>query len=151
VRYLTFSFICAAMAVALGVGCDRGEAEPDADPRATFEAFLMHWYRGNAELAFDYVLPADREALTKPLEAAADLPEAQRPTPADMLVVSEIDNVYDIAKMEVSQKFDGTPPEGQPVTLTLHHQDGTTSTAHLVFSGGRWYVDLPLPASGTNG
>lgn len=138
------------MTLATAVGCDK-ESWKDPGPRATFDAFLMHWFRGESDLAFELVLPADREALTRPLAAAADLPEADRPKPSDMLVVADIENVYDIDKMEASQTFETKPPDGQKVTLTLHHQDGTQSHAELVWSHDRWYVDLPLPPSGSEG
>lgn len=131
------------------VGCDRDEPWKDPGPRDVFDTFLMHWFRGEAEIAFDYVLPADREALTKSLEEARELPEEQRPEPHEMLVVAEVTNVYDIAKMEVDAPLDKRPADGQKVTLTLHHEDGSNSEAQLVWSDGRWYVDLPLQPSGS--
>ena len=131
----------------LNVGCNNVEQPwKEPGPKDTFDAFLMHWYRGEGEKAFEYVLPADQEALKAPLAAVSDLPETERPKPWEMLVVAEIVNVYDIGKMEVSESFDTEPTQGQQVTLTLHHQDGTKSNAQLVWSSGRWYVDLPLPS-----
>lgn len=143
-RYVPHSLVFAVIACCLGLtGCSNGEAWKNPGPKEVFDSFLIHWFRGESKLAFDFVLPADREALTKPL-GDAKLPEEMRPEPHQMLVVAEIENVYDIAKMEVSQTFETEPAEGQQVTLTLHHEDGSTSNAELVWSEGRWYVDLPL-------
>lgn len=123
--------------------CDTGQSWKNPGPREVFDAFLIHWFRGEADLAFDYVLPADREALTAPL-ADVELPQKLRPKPEEMLVVADIENVYDIDKMVVSETFEQEPPAGQRVTLTLTRQDGSTAEADLVWSDGRWYVDLPL-------
>lgn len=131
--------------------CGGGQPWQEPGPKDVFDAFLMGWLRGEPEKAFELVLPADREALTASLAGASDLPADARPKPHQMLVVADIENVYDITKMEVSQTFENEPKNGQQVTLTLHHQDGSQSHAELVWSGGRWYVDLPLSPSGSRG
>lgn len=144
VRLLPHTLALTLFLTSLGAaGCDEPEPWKTPGPKDVFDQFLIHWFRGEAEIAFDYVLPADRDALTAPL-SDPKLPAEMRPEPHEMLVVAEIENVYDIDKMEVSQTFDTAPPEGQRVTLTLHHQDGSTSDADLVWSEGRWYVDLPI-------
>ncbi len=130
--------------------CTTAEPWKEPGPKDVFDTFLMSWIRGEPEVAFEQVLPADRQALTAPLATVQDIPSEDRPKPHEMLVVADIENVYDITKMEVSETFEREPPEGQQVTLTLHHQDGSKSRAALVWSGGRWYVDLPLP-TGTDG
>lgn len=132
-------------------GCDEDPAWKKPGPKNTVDAFLMHWLRGEQELAFEYILPADRERLTAPLAQLEDVPEKQRPQPHEMLVVAGVTNLYDIAKMEVKGELESAPKEGQTVTVTLHRQDGTTSDAQLVWSDGRWFVDLPLENAGSEG
>lgn len=142
--------LCCLVALTLSA-CKQGPSWDDPGPRDVFDAFLMHWFRGEAKEAFDYVLPADREVLTKALDDVSDLPEDRRPEPWEMLVVADVVNVYDIARMEVDSELESKPDEDDKVTLTLHHQDGGQSHATLVWSDNRWYVDLPLEKSGSNG
>jgi hypothetical protein len=147
VKHVTFCWLAALVFCA----CDSGEAWKDPGPKDVFDEFLMHWFRGEAKEAFEYVLPADRKVLTQPLEDASDLPEDQRPEPWEMLVVADVVNVYDIARMDVDSALDSRPNDDEKVTLTLHHQDGSQSEATLVWSDDRWYVDLPLEQSGSEG
>lgn len=129
--------------------CHSGDPWKDPGPKDVFDAFLMHWFRGEAEEAFQYILPEDREALTQPLQDVSDLPRDRRPEPWEMLVVADVVNVYDIARMEVDSSLESQPKDGEKAMLTLHHQDGSQSGATLVWSDGRWYVDLPVAESGS--
>lgn len=135
----------AALAVLVVAGCESDQPWEDPGPKDVFDAFLMHYFRGEEREAFEYILPRDREKLLEPLGEAGDMPPEARPQAHEMLVVADVHNVYDISRMELESPLE-TVNEGQSVNLILHLQDGTKSNATLVWSGGRWYVDLPLDA-----
>ncbi len=131
--------VCLACAIS---ACS--EPWDDPGPREAFDAFLMHYFRGESELAFEYVLPEDRAALTAPLENAKGLPEKATPEAHEMLVVAEVHNVYDISRMALAEPLTSAPSDGQRVELVLQMQDGSKSGAVMVWQDDRWYVDLPM-------
>lgn len=126
------------------MSCGGSEPWNDPGPRDVFDAFLMHYFRGESELAFELVAPDDRAALTAPLETAGDIPAETKPEPHEMLVVAGVHNVYDVSRMELARPLERAPRDGENVEIVLHHQDGTRSSARLVWIESRWYVDLPL-------
>lgn len=143
-----FRFIAASLLLVLAcaTGCDSSEPWSDPGPKAAFDAFLMHYFRGEVAEAYEYVLPADRAVIEAPLHNAK-LPQTKRPEPHEMLVVADVQNVYDIKRMELDEPLKSAPADGEAVKLILHLQDGTTTEATMVWSDARWYVDLPLDAS----
>jgi hypothetical protein len=129
------------------LGCDEKPAWQEPGPEAAFENFLMDWYRGEYEAAFETIALDDRERLTKPLETLeGKLDEENLPKKVDMLVVGRVDNPYDIKDVELAVALESAPEQGQEVTLDLTYHDGREGEATLVWSGERWLVDLPLEA-----
>ena len=125
------------------VGCQSAEPWNEPGPEDTFESFLIHWFRGDAEQAFQMIAPDDREALTAEIGAVANL--GIKPKPWEMLVVAEVENVYDVAKIVAKpSRFEERPADGTIVTLTVKHQDGSANEAQMVWREDRWYVDFPL-------
>lgn len=138
-RFTVQMMVALLVAVALSA-CD---SEAPEQPNDVFMSFLMHHFRGETQLAFELIAPADRAALTAPLkDAGSDL------EPWQMLVVAEFENLYDVAKVEASEKFEGAVADGTAVTLTVHRTDGTQIEVAMVHEGGRWYIDLPLEGAG---
>jgi hypothetical protein len=135
-----------ALAVSIaGSGCEKESTWDEPGPAASFENFLMDWYRGEYETAFETITPEDRRVLTKPLDELEGKLDAQdMPAKADMLVVGRVDNPYDIKDIDLAEPLETKPDKGQKVTLELVYHDGREGEATMIWGGDRWYVDLPL-------
>lgn len=133
-----------AIVLVATIGCSTSEPWRSPGPKDVFETFLIHWFKGEAKAAFEYVLPEDRDRLAKNLAQLDGVPEDVRPEVHEMLVVADIVNVYDIQRMETKQSMETEPAAGSRVDLILHRQDGSQVGATMVWSGERWFVDLPL-------
>ncbi len=126
-------------------GCEEERTWSDPGPASTFERFLMDWYRGEYEAAFETIAPEDRKALTEPLdELEGKLDAGDLPKEADMLVVGRVDNPFDIKDIDLEDPLESAPQKGQKVTLELLYHDGRQGKATMIWGGERWYVDLPL-------
>lgn len=127
------------------MGCKDKESWQEPAPEEVFRGFLMDWFRGERESAFDTIVASDREALMAPLKElqkthdAESLPEAYQ-----MLVVGRVNNPYDFKSIEPSERLSAAPEPGQRLELTLNFHDGHTGSATMVWSGERWLVALPL-------
>ena len=133
-------------------GCERDQKWNDPGPKATYQNFLMHWFKNDRNAAFEMIEAEDRRSLEEPRDELAehmnreDLPEA-----GEMLVAGRVDNPYDIKSIEVKPKLESKPDEGDRVTLKLSYQDGRSGEATMVWQGDGWYVDLPLEGRGDDG
>jgi hypothetical protein len=145
---ITALFVAAASFVSFG--CDEKPSWKEPGPEATFETFLMDWYRGEDEAAFASIAPDDRQRLTEPLEELeGKLDSEDLPEKVDMLVVGRVDNPYDIKDVKLEGELQSAPKEGQEVTLAITYHDGREGEARLVWGGERWFVDLPVAAETT--
>lgn len=133
-------------------GCDRGQTWDNPGPKATYQDFLMHWFKNDRSGAFEMIAAEDRRVLEEPRDELAEHMEREDlPEPGQMLVAGRVDNPYDIKSIEVKPKLESKPDEGDRVTLELTYQDGRSGEATMVWQGDGWYVDLPLEGGGNDG
>ncbi len=148
---VTAAILVAAILTA-SLGCESKEAWQEPGPEDTFEQFLMDWYRGEREAAFEAIAPDDRRELLEAYDTLENKLDAEDlPDKSDMLVAGRVDNPYDLAKIELEQPLESAPAEGDEVTLTLEYHDGREGNATLSWGGERWYVDLPLAGEDSAG
>ncbi len=125
--------------------CQKERTWNDPGPEGTFRAYLMHWFHGEREKAFEMIVPDDREELTRPLETLESrLDDSSLPAPHEMLITGRVDNPYDIKSMELTETLGQRPESGTTVTIELSYHDGREGRAQLVWQDRQWYVDLPL-------
>jgi hypothetical protein len=145
--------LCACLAALLVFGawmsgCQKSQSWREPGPKATFEQFLMHWFKNERAKAFDMIVEEDRKALTAPRGVLREkLGEEQLAERQEMLVAGRVDNPYDIRSMDLKPPLEEAPAPGQTVTLDLEYQDGREGTARLTWTGDRWAIDLPLEDS----
>jgi hypothetical protein len=140
-----------AVVAALASGCQESQSWREPGPEATFEQFLMHWFKNERARAFEMIVEEDRKVLTEPRDALRKkLGEEGLAERQEMLVAGRVDNPYDIRSMEVKPPLDEKPQAGESVTLDLKYQDGREGTAKLTWTGQRWAIDLPLEAQATS-
>lgn len=140
-----------AVVAALATGCQESQSWREPGPEATFEQFLMHWFKNERARAFEMIVEEDRQILTEPRDMLkARLGEDGLAKRQEMLVAGRVDNPYDIRSMEVKPPLDQKPQAGDSVTLDLKYQDGREGTAKLTWTGERWAIDLPLEAQATS-
>ncbi len=146
-----FVAIAVALAVALGLGafgCNDTPSWKDPGPAAAFNKFLMDWFTGDRDAAFEAIAPADRKILTAPLgKLRSEVGNDDAPDKSDMIVRGHVDSPYTIKDIELHTPLNSAPHDGQTVRLDLTYYDGHTGTATMVWQGKRWYVDLPLQTS----
>ncbi|MFP4597342.1 MAG: hypothetical protein ACLFVJ_03770 [Persicimonas sp.] len=131
-------------------GCESDEIWREPGPEDTFEQFLMDWYRGDREAAFEAIAPDDRRELLEAYDTLEEKLDAEHmPEKSDMLVAGRVDNPYDLSNIELEQPLESAPDDGDEVTLTLEYHDGREGNATLLWGGDRWYVDLPLAGEDT--
>jgi hypothetical protein len=136
-----------ALASAL-IGCEGKQPWREPGPREVFEQFLMLVLRGEDAAAWAMIAPADREALLKAREELVKrVGEEVAGPPERMLVVGDLDNEYDFKRIEVMDKLEQAPAEGQVIKLKLVYLDGREGYAQLIWQQERWFVDLPLEGS----
>lgn len=128
-------------------GCSKGNAWESPGAKESFETFLMDLWRGNRAEAFAAIWPDDQ----KRLMAAGDALEKTYPKvsalkPEEWLVVSRVDNPFDIRRLELVPNTSTSFARGDRVTLEIHYYDDRVGKAEMVWGGERWYVALPEPA-----
>ncbi len=128
------------------VGCSKGNAWEKPGAKESFETFLMDLWRGNRTEAFEAIWSDDQ----KRLMAAGDALEKAYPKvpalkPEQWLVVSRIDNPYDIRRLEIVPNAHTSFERGDRVTLEIHYYDDRVGKTEMVWGGERWYVALPEP------
>lgn len=140
--------VMVCMAVFFVSGCASNEAWQEPGPEAVFEQFLLHWFVGEQDKAWEMVAPEDRKEL---LRAREDLKKVlaplDLPKPYEMLKSMGVASPYDFKKIARKTKLKGVLAKGTLVELKLHFFDGRESDAALVWSGTRWFVDLPVAGS----
>jgi hypothetical protein len=102
----------------------------------------MDLFRGDLENAFDKILPEDRDLLMGSLEGVK-LAEDSELKPHEALVVAGAETPYDIRKMTV-ENLESAPQAGYRTTVAIEYHDGRRGEVAMVWSGNRWFVDLPL-------
>ena len=112
-----------------------------------FERFLLDVAMGQSEEAFEAIEPTDRAQLLAAREALG-VPDDAKPKPEEMLIVAGIDSAYDIKKIEVDPKLTEAPKPGTRVKLRLRYEGERVGEAFMIWSGERWFVDLPLNPKG---
>ena len=133
-------------------GCEQEQSWDNPGPKATYQKFLMHWFKNDRSGAFELIAPEDRDLLEEPRdELAKHLSREDLPSPGQMLVAGRVDNPYDIKSIEVEPTLESKPQKGERVTLELSYQDGRSGEATMVWAGDGWYVDLPLEERGRAG
>lgn len=151
IRPLIFGLVILVIASAI-LGCKRKEAWQEPAPEEVFRAFLMDWFRGEQQRAFEAIVESDRAALMAPLEQLKATHGADAlPEDYQMLVVGRVNNPYDFKSIVPKQRLEAAPASGQQVELTLNFHDGRTGSATMVWSGERWLVDLPINADEAGG
>lgn len=123
-------------------GCSTGPNWEDPGPRAVFEAYLLDLFKGDLENAFDKILPEDREELTRSLQGL-NLPKERQSLPHEALVVAGAETPYDIRKL-TAENLKEEPKAGHRTTVAIEYHDGRRGEVAMVWSGNRWFVDLPL-------
>ena len=131
---------------ALAVGCTRAPETSwdDPGPEATFERFLMHWFKNEQGAAYEMIHPDDRAALTESLSYVEERLGSEVLAPREMLVAGRVDNPYDLEDIESDPELEREPEEGTSVRLELIYHDGRSGEATVIWGGDQWYVDLPL-------
>ena len=127
-------------------GCDEGGDWRDPGPDDVLERFVTHWYLEEREEVLALVAPEDRaqiEAAHRELQAMK-VPEEARPRLEEMLELGWVVNPYTLRKAQVLEKLEGAPKPGQRVKVKIVRGDGEEAMATMVWSGERWFVDLPL-------
>ncbi len=127
-------------------GCSKGNAWENPGPRESFETFLMDLWRGNRAEAFAAVWPDDQQRLM----AAGDVlakkyPKVPGLKPEEWLVVSRIDNPFDIRRLEIVSEASAVFEAGDRVLLEIHYYDDRVGKTEMVWGGERWFVALPEP------
>jgi hypothetical protein len=134
-----------ALGAALSMSCQGRHPWQDPGPRESFEQFLMLVLRGEDEQAWAMIEESDRQQMLRAREALVKrVGEEVAGPPSRMLVVGDLDNPYDFKRIEVVDKLESAPTEGQRVRLKLIYLDGREGSAQLVWRAKRWFVDLPL-------
>jgi len=140
------SLILFMLLLLLVAGCESSNwANPG--PQDVFEQFLLNLAMGENELAFAAIDVDDRATITQALKTLK-LPEDAMPKPHDMLVVTGVNNPFELKNIEVDPKLEAEPKPGTRVRLTLHFNGDRDSEAFMVWDGKGWFVDLPLDSKG---
>lgn len=152
-RHLRWGTIVAIAMLLVMSACGSQETSDwdEPGPKATFESFLMNWFRYDREAAFEMIAPEDRERLAASLEMVDEEIGEETLKAHEMLVAGRVDNPYDLERIEADPELESAPDEGTEVTLTLIYHDGRTGDATMIWGGEQWYVDLPLEESGSDG
>lgn len=134
--------LVAGLALA-GCGAEGGWMEPG--PEGRFRQFLMHWFKGEREAAYEMIAPKDRRRLERPLEYLEErVPEGETPDRHSMLVAGRVDNPYDLRDIDPKGELPAQPPdEDVAVPMSLSYHDGREGKATMVWTNGDWYVGLP--------
>lgn len=144
-EYLATTALVAVLVSIVSLGCEQERSWKQPGPEASFENFLMDWYRGEYDRAFGTIVAEDRERLTAPLaDLEGKVDKKNLPEESEMLVVGRVDNPYDIKDIELDEPLESEPDKGQKVNLVLKYHDGRTGSATVVWGGEKWFVDLPL-------
>ncbi len=140
------SLIILMLLPVLVVGCE-GADWADPGPKDVFEQFLLNLAMGENELAFAAIEADDRATITKALKTLK-LPDEAMPKPHDMLVVTGVNNPFELKSIDVDPKLEAEPKPGTRVRLTLHFNGDRNTEAFMIWDGNAWFVDLPLDSKG---
>lgn len=141
-----------AFAVSGLTSCESRTSWDDPGPKAAFQQYLMHWFKGEREEAYAMIAPEDRKVLEAPLEELEGrLQGSKTPSAKEMLVAGRVDNPYDIKRIDAKPELESEPEPGTKVELTLSYQDGRSGSATMMWDGESWFVDLPLESSVDDG
>lgn len=140
-------FVLGTIALCLVMGCRSSETWEEQSPRAVFEQFLFHYFRGELPEAFEMIDPAQRERFT---ELSAEVSNATDGSiayePWQMLVVAGIDSPFEIRRITMVDPPEEEPEEGRVVRLRLQYEDGRVQSSFLIWREQRWWVHLALDA-----
>jgi len=125
-------------------GCDSTPAWEDPAPEDVFERFLLDWFMGKNERAYQQIAPEDREVIERAHARLKKTMGDKAPSSHELLAGSAVSSPYGFKKVERLTTFEGAPKAGQKLELGLSYLDGREGKATLVWDGERWFVDLPL-------
>ena len=140
--------LCALLCASGGCEDDGGDWR-DPGPDEVLERFLTHWYLEEHQELLSLIAPQDRAQLEAAHERlrAMKVPDSVGPRPEEMLELGWVANPYLLRKTQVVDRLKAPPAAGQRVAVKVVQGDGEEAVATMVWSGERWYVDLPLEAA----